>query len=127
MPSNNKKKADTAELNIPKELLDQLVKGPMRQGDLEVMFRSLKKAVIERAVNAELSDHLGYGAGEEKPEGQSNHRNGASAKTVITDEGPIQIEVPRDREGSYEPQFIGQHERRLTDSTRRSCRCTRAA
>lgn len=112
MPS--KKKPETAELNVPKELLDQLVKGPMTQGDLETMFRSLKKAVIERAMNAEMTGHLGYGPGEKKPEDQSNHRNGTSGKTVITDDGPIRIEVPRDREGSYEPQLIGKHERRFT-------------
>ena len=112
MPS--KRKPATAELNVPKELLDQLVKGPMTQDDLDAMFRSLKKAVIERAMNAELSDHLGYEPGEEKPEEQSNHRNGASGKTVITDEGPLRIEVPRDREGSFEPLLIGKHERRFT-------------
>lgn len=112
MPS--KKKPETAELDVPKELLDQLVKGPMTQGDLDTMFRSLKKAVIERAMNAEMTDHLGYGPGEEKPEEQSNHRNGTSPKTVITDDGPVRIEVPRDREGSYEPQLIGKHERRFT-------------
>ena len=112
MPS--KKKPETAELDVPKELLDQLVKGPMTQGDLDTMFRSLKKAVIERAMNAEMTGHLGYGPGEEKPEDQSNHRNGTSPKTVITDDGPIRIEVPRDREGSYEPQLIGKHERRFT-------------
>jgi putative transposase len=112
MPS--KKKPETAELDVPKELLDQLVKGPMTQGDLDTMFRSLKKAVIERAMNAEMTGHLGYGPGEAKPEDQSNHRNGTSAKTVITDDGPIRIEVPRDREGSYEPQLIGKHERRFT-------------
>lgn len=112
MPS--KKKPETAELSVPKELLDQLVKGPMTQGDLETMFRSLKKAVIERAMNAEMTGHLGYAPGEEKPEDQSNHRNGTSGKTVITDDGPVRIEVPRDREGSYEPQLIGKHERRFT-------------
>jgi len=112
MPS--KKKQATAELNIPKDLLDQLVTGPMSQGDLETMFRSLKKAVIERAMYAEMTGHLGYAAREEKPEAQSNHRNGTSGKTVITDDGPIRIEVPRDREGSYEPQLIGKHERRFT-------------
>jgi transposase-like protein len=112
MPS--KKKPETAELDVPKELLDQLVKGPMTQGDLDTLFRSLKKAVIERAMNAEMTGHLGYAAGEDKPEEQSNHRNGTSGKTVITDDGPIRIEVPRDREGSYEPQLIGKHERRFT-------------
>jgi putative transposase len=118
MPSKRRKTAveagKTAELNVPKELLDQLVKGPMTQGDLETMFRSLKKAVIERAMHAEMSDHLGYAPGEEKPEEQSNHRNGASGKTVITDDGPLRIEVPRDREGSFEPLLIGKHERRFT-------------
>jgi putative transposase len=55
------KAVSTPELSVPKELLDQLVKGPMNQGDLESMFRSLNKAVIERAVAAEMSGHLGYG------------------------------------------------------------------
>ena len=52
--------ATTPELNIPKELLDQLVSGSMTQGDLETMFRSLEKAVIERAMSAEMPEHLGY-------------------------------------------------------------------
>lgn len=117
MPSKRKAASPAAqvpELNIPKELLDQLVTGPMTQGDLESMFRSLKKAVIERAMTAEMTQHLGYAAGESRPEGQRNHRNGASAKTVITDDGPVRIDVPRDREGSFEPQIIGKHERRFT-------------
>jgi putative transposase len=71
----------------PRNLLDQLVKGPMGRGDLESMFRSLKKAVIERAMSAEMSDHLGYRQGEDKPDGQSNQRNGTSGKTIITDDG----------------------------------------
>jgi putative transposase len=108
------KTVSTPELNVPKELLDQLVKGPMTQEGLESMFRQLKKAVVERAMGAEMSDHLGYQPGEAKPEGQSNQRNGSSGKTVITDDGPMRIEVPRDREGSFEPQIIGKHERRFT-------------
>ena len=58
-PKPPAKAITTPELNAPQELLDQLVKGPMTQGDLESMFRSLKKAVIERAMSAEMSDHLG--------------------------------------------------------------------
>jgi putative transposase len=113
-PKPPAKAVTTAELNVPKELLDQLVKGPMTQGDLESMFRSLKKAVIERAMSAEMNDHLGYRQGENKPEGQANQRNGTTGKTVITDDGPVRIEVPRDRDGSFEPQIIGKHERRFT-------------
>jgi putative transposase len=117
MPNKRKpstKAVSTSKLNVPKELLDQLVKGPMTQEGLESMFRQLKKAVVERAMGAEMSEHLGYQPGEPKPEGQSNQRNGNSGKTVITDDGPMRIEVPRDREGSYEPQIIGKHERRFT-------------
>jgi transposase-like protein len=112
MPS--KKKSETAELEISKELLDQVVKGPMTQAEVDAVCRSLKKAVIERAMKAELSDHLGYEPGEAKPEEQSNQRNGVSGKTVITDEGPLRIEVPRDREGSFESLLIGKRERRFT-------------
>jgi len=117
MPSKRKAASPAGaapELNVPKELLDQLVSGPMTQGDLESMFRSLKKAVIERAMTAEMTQHLGYAPGDSRPEGQRNHRNGASAKTVITDDGPVRIDVPRDREGSFEPQLIGKHARRFT-------------
>lgn len=63
MPSKRKAAgpaAEAPELKVPKELLDELVKGPMTQGDLETMFRSLKKAVIERAMTAEMTQHLGY-------------------------------------------------------------------
>jgi transposase-like protein len=65
-------------------------------------------------MGAEMSDHLGYRQGESKPEGQTNQRNGASSKTVLTDEGPIRIDVPRDRQGSFDPLLIPKHERRFT-------------
>ncbi len=99
---------------IPPELLDQLVKGPMTAEAVEDASRAFKKALIERALGAEMSHHLGYAAGSEKPEAATNHRNGKSGKTVLTDDGPLRIEVPRDREGSFEPMLIGKHERRFT-------------
>jgi hypothetical protein len=64
---------------------------------------AFKKALIERALGAELSHHLGYRPGATKPEDANNHRNGASGKTVLTEDGPLRIDVPRDREGSFEP------------------------
>lgn len=100
--------------DIPKELLDQFVTGPMTAGDVEAVMRKLKKAVIERALGAEMSYHLGYSAGEAKPEGATNHRNGNSGKTVLTDDGPLRIDIPRDRNGAFEPKLIGKHERRFT-------------
>ncbi|MGH8567020.1 MAG: IS256 family transposase [Gammaproteobacteria bacterium] len=99
---------------IPPELLDQLVKGPMTAEAVEDASRAFKKALIERALGAEMSHHLGYAAGTEKPDAATNHRNGKSGKTVLTDDGPLRIEVPRDREGGFEPKLIGKHERRFT-------------
>lgn len=100
--------------SIPPELVEQLVQGPMTPQDVQALFLSFKKAVIERAMNAELTQHLGYEVGQPKPEGQRNERNGASGKTVITDTGAVRIEVPRDREGGFEPILIPKHERRFT-------------
>jgi transposase-like protein len=101
-------------LNIPAALLDQVVKGPMTQDEVEAVCRSLKKAVIERAMGGEMTHHLGYSPGGAKPAEQANHRNGTTGKTVITDDGPVRIEVPRDRDGSFEPLIIPKHARRFT-------------
>jgi putative transposase len=101
---------------IPKELLDQIVaEGPMTGEQINATTMALKKALIERALGGELSHHLGYSPGATRPEeAAGNQRNGTSAKTVRTDGGPLRIEVPRDREGSFEPLLIGKHERRFT-------------
>jgi putative transposase len=99
---------------IPPELLDQLVQGPMTAEAVDDVSRAFKKALIERALGAEMSHRLGYAAGSEKPEAATNHRNGSSGKTVLTDDGPLRIEVPRDREGEFAPKLIGKHERRFT-------------
>ena len=76
--------------------------------------QAFKKALIERALGAELTHHLGYAPGAARPEQAGNQRNGASAKTVQTETGPLRIEVPRDRAGSFEPVLVGRHERRFT-------------
>ena len=107
--------ADRAALpQIPAELLEKLIPGPVTPGQLEDIFQRFKKAFIQQALGAELGHHLGYAAGQPKPAGTANHRNGKSAKTVLTDTGALAIEVPRDRHGSFEPQLIGKHERRFT-------------
>ncbi len=100
---------------IPAEVLEQIVRdGPLTAAEVETATRRFKKALIERALGAELTHHLGYAPGDTKPELTTNHRNGTSGKTVLTDDGPVGIEVPRDREGTFEPQLIGKHERRFT-------------
>jgi putative transposase len=111
----NPASADKAALpQFSAELLEQLVPGPITPAQFEGIFQQFKKAVVERALGAEMSHHLGYAPGQAKPDGAVNHRNGKSAKTVLTDTGAITIDVPRDRQGSFEPQIIGKHERRFT-------------
>ncbi len=115
MPSKSQKtKATQALPTIPKELIDQFVSGPMSAEAVNAASMAFKKALIERALGAELTHHLGYAPGEDKPLEASNHRNGATAKTVLTEDGPLRIEVPRDRAGSFEPLLIPKHERRFT-------------
>ncbi len=99
---------------IPPELLDSLVPGPMSAEAVAEISSAFKRALIERALGAEMSAHLGYAPGEDKPEGEGNSRNGKSAKTLLTEDGPLRIEIPRDREGEFEPKLIGKHERRFT-------------
>ena len=100
---------------IPSEILDQFVRhGPLTPEELDGVVRRFKKAIIERALGGELTHHLGYAVGGTKPEDTTNHRNGTSGKTVLTDDGPLALAVPRDRDGSFEPQLIGKHERRFT-------------
>lgn len=117
MPRKTTKPAISGKLAQPQisaKLLEELIPGPVTKEEFEDIFQNFKKAFIERALNAEMSHHLGYGPGQAKPEGTTNHRNGSSAKTVITDTGSLRIEVPRERGGNFEPQLIGKHERRLT-------------
>ena len=118
MPRKTKTTAtadNAAKPQIPTELLDQLIAGPMTPGQVQDLFEQFKKSVLERCLGAEMSHHLGYAPGQAKPEGTSgNHRNGKGSKTVLTDAGALRIDVPRDRDGSFEPQLIGKHERRFT-------------
>jgi putative transposase len=120
MPSRTKQKnAEIAAMSaalpkIPKELIDQFVTGPMTGEAVNAASLAFKKALIERAMGAELGHHLGYPAGAAKPAATGNQRNGTSAKTVQTGQGPVRIEVPRDRDGSFEPVLIPKHERRFT-------------
>jgi putative transposase len=100
---------------VPPEILDQFVRqGPLTPAELDAAVRRFKKAIIERALGGELSHHLGYPPGGTKPDQTTNHRNGTSGKTVLTDDGPLPIEVPRDRDGTFEPRLIAKHERRFT-------------
>jgi len=100
---------------VPDEVLNQFAPdGPLTALDVEAAMRRFKKALLERALGAELSHHLGYAPGEAPPADARNHRNGSSGKTVVTDDGPLALDIPRDRAGTFEPQLIPKHARRFT-------------
>lgn len=77
------------------------------------LLTGLTKTVLETALEAELDEHLGYPRHAVEGNNTGNSRNGVRAKTVLTDVGPVEIEVPRDREGSFEPQIVKKRQRRL--------------
>jgi putative transposase len=102
--------------DVPDSVLDQFA-GPARAmsaGEIDEAMRRFKKALIERALGGELTHHLGYPPGAAKPDTTTNQRNGTSAKTVLTEEGTVDVDVPRDREGTFAPVLLPKHERRFT-------------
>ena len=106
---------DVAKLpSVPKELVAHFLTGPMTGEAIETAGVAFKKALIEAALNAELDHHLGYASGEERPEAVTNQRNGSTGKTVLTSDGKVRIETPRDRDGSFEPLLVPKHARRFT-------------
>lgn len=130
MPSKSSKKKAAVELpSILKEVLDQMVSGPMTAEAINAASMAFKKALIERALGAELSHHLGYPLGTDKPTGSANHRNGVSGKTVLTDDGPLRIEVPRDRAPEFDSSQskTANFEMRVTLSFPRFSGCSRVS
>src|ERR1700739_2207117 len=106
----------TTNTTITPELLDQLLANYEKPEDLtgeDGLFKQLKKALIERALGAELTEHLGYEKGDPAGRGSGNSRNGTSAKTGRTEAGEMAIAIPRDRAGSFEPQLIAKGQTRF--------------
>ncbi|MHC2603300.1 putative transposase [Bradyrhizobium liaoningense] len=99
------------------EILDQLLAGgSLKPEDLageDGLFRRLKKALLERALGAELTHHLGYEKGDPAGRGSGNSRNGTSSKALLRDDGEIEIEVPRDRAGTFEPVIVAKGQTRF--------------
>ena len=101
---------------IRPELLDELLADYEKPDDLlgeDGLFKQLKAVLLERALDAELSDHLGYEKGDPAGRGTGNSRNGYSDKTVLSEDGEIDIAVPRDRTGTFDPLIVPKGERRL--------------
>lgn len=99
---------------IRKEVLDELMKnykGPEDITGPDGLLKQLTKALVERAMQAEMAEQIGYEKGDQAEKADANRRNGKSKKTLRTDQGPIEIEVPRDREATFEPTIVPKHQR----------------
>lgn len=99
---------------ISKEIIDELLKGYKGPDDItgpDGLLKQLTKAVIERAMQAEMTEQLGFEKNDPKAKSTENRRNGSSKKTLRSDQGPLDIEVPRDRDGEFEPAIVPKHQR----------------
>lgn len=99
---------------IPTELLDELLKDCKTPQDVDTLYSQLLQRMINRSLEAEMDTHLGYGKHEKNTAGlRENSRNGKSKKTIKGSFGELEIETPRDREGSFEPQLVKKRQVRL--------------
>jgi hypothetical protein len=97
-------------------VIDELLAGASSEEEIVGpggLLARLTKRLVERAMEVELTDHLGYEPHREPPGGTGNTRNGSTAKTLITDNGPVGIDTPRDRDGSFEPKIVRKRQRRF--------------
>jgi len=107
----------TEKPNKVDQLLDELLKDAKGSPDIlsrEGLLGQLTKRLAERALSAEMTEHLGYEPHERGKGRRRNSRNGVTAKTVQGESGPIDLQVPRDRDGSFEPQLVPKRQRRLS-------------
>jgi putative transposase len=101
---------------LPDAVIDELLAGASTEEEIVGpggLLAQLTKRLVERAMEVELTDHLGYEPHAEPPGGTGNARNGSTPKTLITDNGPVPIDTPRDRDGSFEPKIVRKRQRRF--------------
>src|SRR5919112_2504234 len=107
-------------LDAEDEQLIARLAGKAREGGLQLtgeggLLAQLTKRLVESALEGELTDHLGYDRHDASGRDGGDSRNGHRAKTVLTEVGPVDIDVPRDRDGSFEPKIVAKRQRRLLD------------
>ena len=101
---------------LPNEVVDELLAGAKTEGEIfgpDGVFSQLTKRLVERAMEVELTDHLGYERHQEPPGGAGNTRNGSTPKTLSTEHGPVEVKTPRDRQGTFEPKIVRKRQRRF--------------
>ena len=107
---------DAVRDRLADEVIDELLAGARTEEEIVGpggVLAQLTKRLVERAMSAELTEHLGYEPHQEPPGGVGNTRNGSTGKTLATEHGPVRIETPRDRKGSFEPQIVRKGQRRF--------------
>jgi putative transposase len=101
---------------LPDEVVDELLAGARTEEEIVGpggLLSQLTKRLVERALEVELTDHVGYERHQEPPGGTGNTRNGSTSKTLITEHGRVGIDAPRDRDGSFEPRIVKKRQRRF--------------
>ena len=101
---------------ISDEVIDQLLAGARTEAEIAGpggLLAQLTKRLVERALEVELTEHVGYEPHAEPPGGAGNTRNGTTPKTLITDQGRVPIDTPRDRNGTFAPQLVRKRQRRF--------------
>jgi putative transposase len=101
---------------LPDEVIDELLAGRKTEEQIVGpggLLSQLTKRVVERAMEVELTDHLGYEPHQEPPGGAGNTRNGSTPKTLTTEHGSVEIKAPRDRQGTFEPKIVRKRQRRF--------------
>jgi putative transposase len=107
---------DEIRRQLPDEVVDQLLAGARSEEEIVGpggLLAQLTQRLVERALEVELTDHVGYERHQEPPGGTGNTRNGRTPKTLSTEHGPVQINTPRDRDGSFEPKLVRKRQRRF--------------
>ena len=107
---------DEIRRQLPDDVVDQLLAGARTEEEIVGpggLLAQLTQRLVERALEVELTDHVGYERHSEPPGGTGNQRNGKTPKTLQTEHGPVQINTPRDRDGSFEPQLVRKRQRRF--------------
>lgn len=112
-PASAEESAARSEEMIAQELVERARSEGAALVGAGGLLTGLTKTVLETALEAELDEHLGYPKHAVEGNNTGNSRNGSRAKTVLTDIGPVEIEVPRDREGSFDPKIVRKRQRRL--------------
>lgn len=107
--------ADVLDEQLIGQLVDRARASGLQLTGESGLLQQLTKRVPESALEGEITDHLGYDKHDPAGAGSGHSRNGVRAETVPTDVGPVQIAVPRDRDGSFEPQIVKKRQRRLTE------------